>query len=336
MATPIATLRPPATSRAGIDRTTAPVPRHFLTLDALGESGLRAILDLTRRLKQDPDSLRDSLAGGRIGMIFDKPSTRTRLSFAAAAWHLGMLPNVFRTDELQLGRGETIADTGRTFSLYLDAVTIRTFAQSTVEELAAASSIPVINALTDDHHPCQALADVMTVEEEFGALTGRRVAFVGDGDNVCQSLVQAAALGGFELRVATPPGYEPSETIVADARAQAAATDGRIVLTHDPLEAVTDADAVYADVWTSMGHESERRTRLADFAGFTVDDALLAYAAPHAIFLHCLPAHRGEEVSDAVIDGPRSRVWPQAENRFWTQTALLYALVTGYLHGPSM
>jgi ornithine carbamoyltransferase len=335
MSAPIATLRPPVASSPP-HAAIRPQPRHLLTLGELGPDGLRAVLDLTHRLKQDPESLRNSLAGGRIGMIFDKPSTRTRLSFASAAWHLGMLPNVFRTDELQLGRGETLADTARTFSLYLDAVTIRTFAHETVEELAAASSIPVINALTDDHHPCQALADVMTVEEEFGGLDGRRVAFVGDGDNVCQSLMQAAALGGFELRVATPPGYEPSETLTAEAQALAETTGGAIRLTHDPVEAVSGADAVYADVWTSMGHESEQRTRLAHFAGFTVDEALIARATPHAIFLHCLPAHRGEEVTDAVIDGPRSRVWPQAENRFWTQTALLYGLVTGYLHGPSV
>jgi ornithine carbamoyltransferase len=334
MATPLPTRPLPATTISA-QAASRPQPRHFLTLDDLGPDGLRALLDLTHRLKQDPESLRNSLNGGRIGMIFDKPSTRTRLSFASAAWHLGMLPNVFRTDELQLGRGETLGDTARTFSLYLDAVTIRTFAHETVEELAAASSIPVINALTDDHHPCQALADVMTVEEEFGSLAGRRIAFVGDGDNVCQSLMQAAALGAFELRVATPPGYEPSETVTSAARGLAETTGGAIHLTHDPIEAVDGADAVYADVWTSMGHESEQRTRLAHFAGFTVDDALIGHAAPHAIFLHCLPAHRGEEVTDAVIDGPRSRVWPQAENRFWTQTALLYALVTGYLPGPS-
>ena len=170
---------------------------------------LRSLLDLTRRLKRDPEAFRNRLAGGRIGMIFDKPSTRTRVSFESAAWMLGMLPIVLRPDELQLGRGETIADTARALSLYLDALAVRTFAQASVEELAAAASIPVINALTNEHHPCQALADVLTLEEEFGTLAGIQVAFVGDGDNVCHSLIQAAGLAGFELRVATPPGYEP-------------------------------------------------------------------------------------------------------------------------------
>ena len=304
-------------------------PRHFLTLDGIGPDGLRTLLDLTARLKRDPDVVRNRLAGGRIGMIFDKPSTRTRVSFESAAWMLGMLPIVLRPDELQLGRGETIADTARALSLYLDALTVRTFAQSSVDELAAAGSIPIVNALTNEHHPCQALADVMTIEEEFGALAGAEVAFVGDGDNVCHSLIQAAGLGGFQLRVATPPGYEPSDTIVADARRQAVATGGEIVLTHDPVTAVSGAGVVYADVWTSMGHESEQSARRAAFAGFKVDAPLMARAADSAIFLHCLPAHRGEEVTDEVIDGPASRVWRQAVNRLHTETALLYWLLAG-------
>ena len=200
--------------------STAP-PRHFLTLDDLGPQGLRALLDLTARLKRDPAAFRGRIAGGRLGMIFHKPSTRTRVSFESAAWTLGMLPSVLRADELQLGRGETVADTARTLSLYLDAIVIRTFAQAVVDELAADASVPVINALTNEHHPCQALADVMTLEEEFGTLAGVRVAFVGDGDNVCDSLIQAAALGGFELRVATPFGYDPiraSSRLPASAR----------------------------------------------------------------------------------------------------------------------
>jgi ornithine carbamoyltransferase len=305
-------------------------PRHFLTLDGLGPDGLRTLLDLTARLKQDPDTVRNRLAGGRIGMIFDKPSTRTRVSFESAAWMLGMLPIVLRPDELQLGRGETIADTARALSLYLDALTVRTFAQASVEELAAAGSIPIVNALTNEHHPCQALADVMTVEEAFGTLKGIVVAFVGDGDNVCASLIQAAGLGGFELRVATPPGYEPPDDIVAEARRQAAVTGGSVFLTHDPVAAVTGANAVYADVWTSMGHESERPARMAAFAGFRVDARLMSHAAADAIFLHCLPAHRGEEVTDEVIDGPASRVWAQAGNRLHTETALLYWLLAGH------
>jgi ornithine carbamoyltransferase len=316
-------------SFAGAPSISTAAPRHFLTLDELGSGGLRSLLDLTRRLKREPDAFRNCLAGGRVGMIFDKPSTRTRVSFESAAWLLGMLPIVLRPDELQLGRGETITDTARALSLYLDALTVRTFAQASVEALAEAATIPVINALTNEHHPCQALADVLTIEEEFGTLAGIQVAFIGDGDNVCSSLIQAAALGGFELRVATPPGYEPSEAIVAEARARAVETGGTIILTHDPAEAVSGVEAVYADVWTSMGKEAEGPTRKRAFAGFTVDAELMSHASRAAVFLHCLPAHRGEEVTDEVMDGSQSRVWPQAGNRLHTETALLYTLLTG-------
>ena len=316
-------------------RSTAP-PRHFLTLDGLGPHGLRSLLDLTGRLKREPEAFRNRLAGGRIGMIFDKPSTRTRVSFESAAWMLGMLPIVLRPDELQLGRGETVADTARALSLYLDALTVRTFAQSSVEELAAAASIPIVNALTNEHHPCQALADVMTLEEEFGTLAGIQVAFIGDGDNVCHSLIQAAGLAGFELRVATPPGYEPSSAIVEQARRAGIVSGGSIILTHDPAEATFGAEAVYADVWTSMGKEDERSARLAAFAGFTVDAYLMGRASASAIFLHCLPAHRGEEVTDDVIDGPASRVWLQAANRLHTETALLYTVLTGDVGGERL
>ncbi len=321
---------------AGEPPISAVAPSDFLTLDDLGPMGLRALLNLTHRLKAKPELIRNRLAGGRIGLIFEKPSTRTRVSFEAAAWQLGILPIALRSDELQLGRGETVADTARTLSLYLDAITIRTFGHERVVELADAASVPVINTLTDEHHPCQALADVLTVEEEFGHLGGLTVAFVGDGDNVSHSLIQAAALTGFELRVATPAGYEPSEEIVRVAQARAADTGGSITLLHDPAEAVTGADAVYADVWTSMGREAEKEARLAAFAGYTVDEALMARASDGAIFLHCLPAHRGEEVTDAVIDGPASRVWPQAENRMHTEAALLYALITGDIDGERL
>jgi ornithine carbamoyltransferase len=312
------------------------VPDDFLTLDALDPESLSALLDLSDRFKRDPQLARNSLDGGRIGLIFHKPSTRTRVSFEAAAWRLGMLPIALRPDELQLGRGETIADTARTLSRYLNAIVIRTFSQASVVELAENASIPVINALTDEHHPCQALADVMTLREEFGHLAGLRVAFVGDGDNVVHSLIQAAALAGFELRVATPAGYEPSPEIVAAARTLAKRTGGEIILGNDPREAVFGVDAIYSDVWTSMGHEAEKEARLTAFAGYTVDDALMSLADAGAIFMHCLPAHRGEEVTDAVIDGPASRVWPEAENRMHTEAALLYALLTGDLEGERL
>jgi len=326
-------------STAAPPRPAAPrdlAPTHFLTLAELGTDGLRSLLDLTARLKRDPEPFRGRLGGGRLGMIFHKPSTRTRVSFESAGWTLGMLPSVLRADELQLGRGETVADTARTLSLYLDAIVIRTFAQTVVDELAAAASVPVINALTNEHHPCQALADVMTLEEEFGAIDGLTVAFVGDGDNVCASLIEAATLGAFELRVATPPGYEPDPGIVAAARERAVGTGGSIVLTHDPSEAVRGAQAVYADVWTSMGKESEGDARRLAFAGYRVDPHLMAKAAPEAIFLHCLPAHRGEEVTDDVIDGPASRVWQQAGNRMHTETALLYTVITGDRNGDRL
>jgi len=319
-------LEPPASTR----------PRHLLTLAGLGPLDFRSVLDLAGRLKRDPGAFRGRLAGGRIGMIFDKPSTRTRVSFESAAWTLGALPIVLRPDELQLGRGETVADTARALSLYLDALTVRTFAQSSVEQLAMSASIPVINALTDEHHPCQALADALTIEEEVGTFAGTRVAFIGDGDNVCHSLIEAAALAGFELRVATPPGYEPSWTILERARRRGLTTGGSIVLTNDPDEAARGAEVLYADVWTSMGREAEGEARRLAFAGFTIDARRMRLASRSAIFLHCLPAHRGEEVTDEVIDGPASRVWSQAANRLHTETALLYALLTGDFAGSRL
>jgi ornithine carbamoyltransferase len=311
-------------------------PRHFLTLDGLGPDGLRTLLDLTARLKRDPDTFRNRLAGGRIGMIFDKPSTRTRVSFESAAWMLGMLPIVLRPDELQLGRGETIADTARALSLYLDALTVRTFAQSSVEELAQAGSIPIVNALTNEHHPCQALADVMTLEEAFGDLRGRRIAFIGDGNNVAHSLIQAAGYLGFPLVVATPEGYRPDEAIVAAARGHCEVNGGSIEIVTDPADAVRGANAIYTDVWASMGKEDEREERRRVFAGYTVNAAMMAGAAPGAVFLHCLPAHRGDEVTDEVMDGPQSRVWDQAENRVYTEQALLYALISGDRRGERL
>jgi ornithine carbamoyltransferase len=312
------------------------IPSDFLTLGALTPDHLEALLDLAGAMKRDRRLAAGAFPGASIGLIFHKPSTRTRVSFEAAAWQLGILPIALRPDELQLGRGETIPDTARTLSRYLDAIVIRTFSHASVEELAEHASIPVINALTDDHHPCQALADVMTLREVFGTLAGLQVAFVGDGDNVCASLIEAAALGGFELRVATPPGYEPSAALLEDARRRGEVTGASIVLTHDPREAAAGADAVYSDVWTSMGHEAEQAARLAAFAGFTVTEELMATADARAIFLHCLPAHRGEEVTDAVIDGPASRVWQQAENRMHTEKALLYALLSGDLEGERL
>jgi ornithine carbamoyltransferase len=303
--------------------------RHLLTLDSLGRTGILRDLEVAAQLKAARGLARDAIDGGRVGLIFDKPSTRTRVSFEAAIWGLGMLPITLRPDELQLGRGETIADTARVLSRYLSALVIRTFEQSRVEELARYATIPVINALTDDHHPCQALADVMTLQEEFGGFEGLRVAFIGDGNNVCHSLLQAAGHLGFTLAVATPQGYEPRADIVADARAGCARTGGAIELGHDVRAAVRGSDAVYTDVWASMGQEKEREERAKAFAGYCVDPALMSLAASRAIFLHCLPAHRGDEVTDEVIDGPQSRVWDEAENRWYTEQALLRMLILG-------
>jgi ornithine carbamoyltransferase len=310
--------------------------KHFLTLDSLGRDGVREILDLSHRFKREPGQHRGALADGRVGMIFDKPSTRTRVSLEDAAWALGMLPIVLRPDELQLGHGETVADTARVLSRYLSALTIRTFAHARVEELAANSSIPIINALTDDHHPCQALADAMTLEESLGDLRGRRVAFVGDGNNVAHSLIQAAGYLGFTLAIATPEGYRPDAAIVTAGRVHGEETGGRIELVTDPRDAVRAADAVYTDVWASMGKEAEREERRQVFAGYTVNAAMMASAGPGAIFLHCLPAHRGDEVTDAVMDGPQSRVWDQAENRIYTEQAILYALISGDQRGERL
>jgi ornithine carbamoyltransferase len=303
--------------------------RHLLTLDSLGRDGILVNLELAIHLKSIKGMARDALAGGRVGLIFDKPSTRTRVSFEAAAWGLGMLPITLRPDELQLGRGETIADTARVLSRYLTALVIRTFDQSRVEELARYATIPVINALTDDHHPCQALADVMALQEEFGDTAGLRVAFIGDGNNVCHSLIQAAGHLGFTLAVSAPEGFEPNDAIVQAARANCLVNGGAIEIGHDVRAAAADADAVYTDVWASMGQEKEREERARIFAGYCVTPELMALAKPRAIFLHCLPAHRGDEVLDEVIDGPQSRVWDEAENRWFTEQALLYVLITG-------
>jgi ornithine carbamoyltransferase len=294
--------------------TTVTRATDLLRIADLSADELTALLELAAAMKADPHGWRDALAGESVACYFSKPSTRTRVSFEAAAYRLGALPIMLRPDELQLGRGEPIADTARVLSSYCAAIVIRTFAQSDVEDVAAAASAPVINALTDDHHPCQALADVLTLRERFGELEGLPVAYVGDGNNVARSLIEAAALTGIDLRLACPDGYRP------DVPAQ---------VFDDPAAAVTGARAVYTDVWVSMGEDAGRARRMADLGAYQVDPALMALAAPDAAFLHCLPAHRGEEVAPAVIDGPQSAVWQQAANRLPTEQAALYALTTG-------
>ena len=308
-------------------------PRHYLTVASLSPDDFARLISLARRMKEEPAAWRRALPGGKLAMIFDKPSTRTRVSFEAAAVNLGMHPLMLRPDELQIGRGEPPQDTARVLSRMVDAVTWRTFSQVRLETFASHCTIPVINALTDEHHPCQALADLMTIEETIGSLAGRRLAYVGDGNNVAHSLIEAGALAGMHVVLATPDGYEPDPGIVAAARDRGRETGATIEIVRDPAEAAREADAVYTDVWTSMGEEKEREARARAFRGYVVTPALMDLARPGAIFLHCLPAHRGEEVDEAVIEGPRSRVWDEAENRLWTEQAVLYALITGDWRG---
>ena len=265
-----------------------------------------------------------------VACLFDKPSTRTRVSFEVAAHRLGMLPIALRRDELQLGRGEPLADTARVLSSYTAAIVVRTFAQATLEELADAASIPVLNALTDDHHPCQALADLLTLRRHYGYLEGIRLAYVGDGNNVAHSLMEAGALSGMHVTVATPRGYEPHPDVTQTAMELAGWHGGSINLMHDPRSAVADADAVYTDVWVSMGEDAERERRVRDLQAYQVNGTLMRAARPEAVFMHCLPAHRGLEVTAEVIDGASSLVWEQAANRLPTEQATLRTLTAGY------
>ena len=309
---------------------TATTPRHFTRVSDLSPQALRDLRYLAAAMKAMPAHCEDALHGETIACIFEKPSTRTRVSFAAAIAHLGATPVVLTPQELQLGRGETIADTARSLSGYCAAIVIRTFAQATVDELARWAGVPVVNALSDEHHPCQALADLMTIEEEFGDLTGRRLVFVGDGgDNVAHSLLEIGALAGLDVTIACPSAYEPEAQVLAAATKLAEKSGAELTLLHDPAAAVAGADAVYADVWASMGEEAERDERRRALAPYQVTAELMQLARPDAIFLHCLPAKRGEEVAAEVIDGPRSRVWQQSANRLPTEQALLLALTRG-------
>ncbi|HEV3475780.1 MAG TPA: ornithine carbamoyltransferase [Actinomycetota bacterium] len=301
--------------------------RHFLSIDDLDPQELLHVLELASKVKQSPADHASALAGRAVALIFEKPSTRTRVSFEVAVATLGGHPVVLSSSELQLGRGETIEDTGRVLSRYVDAVALRTFGQERLEALASASTIPVSNALSDYEHPCQILADLLTVLEKKGEAAGRTLAFLGDGNNVAHSLLLGGAMLGMQVRVATPHGYEPIPQVVKRAEEIAAATGGAIQVTNDPKAAAEGADAVYTDVWASMGQEQEHDERVLVFSPFRLDGAALSRAAEDAIVLHCLPAHRGEEIADEVIDGPSSVVWDQAENRLHTQKALLLWLL---------
>jgi ornithine carbamoyltransferase len=296
--------------------------------DWTGEE-LERTLDLADELKQQQKRREQHhlLPGRTLGMIFQKPSTRTRVSFEVGIAQLGGTGLYLSAGDLQLGRGETLKDTATVLSRYLDAIMIRTFAQEDVEELARHASIPVINGLTDSAHPCQALADVMTIRERLGRLEGVTVAYLGDGNNVCASLMVAAAKLGLSFRAATPEGYEPSVEAVELAREAAAQRGATIELLADSREAAAGADVLYTDVWTSMGQEEERERRLRDLAGFGIDDELVALANENAIVLHCLPAHYGEEITEDVLYGPQSAVWDQAENRLHAQKALMALVI---------
>jgi ornithine carbamoyltransferase len=303
---------------------------HLTRISDLEPGLLTELLELAETMKEEPARFEDALRGRSIACIFEKPSTRTRVSFAAAAARLGATPIALTPQELQLGRGESIADTARSLSGYVDAIVIRTFAQETVEELARWATVPVINALSDAHHPCQALADLLTIKEAFGDLQARHVAFVGDGgDNVAHSLLEVCALAGVDLTIACPAEYAPDPDVLHRARVRVEDTGVELQVVRDPQFAVAGAHAVYADVWASMGEESERDVRKEALAPYQVTEELMGLAQPGAIFLHCLPAKRGEEVAAAVIDGPQSAVWQQSANRLPTEEAVLLMLTRG-------
>lgn len=307
--------------------------RSYTRVSDLAPDELGDLLDLAGSMKRDGSQHDHVLRGKTVACIFEKPSTRTRVSFAAAVARLGGTPVSLSPQELQLGRGESIADTARSLSGYCEAIVIRTFAQETVDELARWASVPVVNALSDTHHPCQALADALTISESFGSLAGHRLAFLGDGgDNVAHSLLEVGALTGLDVTIACPPEFGPDQRILSNARLLGAESGAQLRVVEDPREAVCGADAVYADVWASMGEDAEREVRRRFLAPYQVDDELMCLAAPGAVFLHCLPAKRGEEVAAAVIDGTQSVVWQQSANRLPTEQALLAALSAGDFH----
>jgi ornithine carbamoyltransferase len=296
--------------------------RDFLAVPDLSAEEIHHVLDLALRMKSGTYRERP-MEGRTLAMIFTKSSTRTRVSFEVGAYQLGGQAIFLSSRDIQLGRGEPIRDTARVLSRYADAIMIRTFDHADVEELARFASVPVVNGLTDLLHPCQIMADLLTIRENLGGdLRGLKVAWIGDGNNMAHSWLNAAYRLGFELRLAFPEGYEPNAELLERARGAA-----RVVVTHDPREAAAGADVINTDVWASMGQEEESEKRTRDFAGYCVDAELMGSASERAIFLHCLPAHRGEEVSDEVIEGPRSRVFDQAENRLHVQKAILAFLL---------
>lgn len=296
----------------------------------LAPEGLARVLELAEVMKDPTARCDDALRDRAVALIFEMPSTRTRVSFAAAAARLGATPIALTPEELQLGQGESIADAARSLSGYVDVIVIGAHTQATVDELAQWATVPVVNALSDEHHPCQALADLLTIKEEFGDLQGRKLTFLGDGgDNVAHSLLEAGALSGLDVTIACPPAYAPDPGVLDAARRLAERSSAVLRVLDDPREALAGAQAVYADVWASMGDEEEHDARRRALAPYQVTEELMSLAQPEAIFLHCLPAKRGEEVASSVIDGPHSAVWRQSANRLPTEEAVLTMLARG-------
>ena len=303
---------------------TARKHRDFLAIPDFSKQELEGLFDLADRMRRGKYD-RKPLAGQSLAMIFMKSSTRTRVSFEVGAWQLGGHALFLSPRDVQLGRGEPIKDTARVLSRYVDGIMIRTFAHAEIEELAQFADVPVINGLTDLLHPCQVLADLLTVRTEFGSVADKKYAWIGDGNNMANSWINAAWRLGFELTLACPEGYDPDPTILARAQKE----NRKIRVVRDPREAAKDADVINTDVWASMGQEEEQKIREKAFAGYTVDDSLMKLAKKKAIFLHCLPAHRGEEVSESVIEGEQSVVWDEAENRLHIQKAIMAVLMGG-------
>lgn len=300
--------------------------KHFLTVSALSSEEIKLLIEKAEELKSKGPEYQP-LAGKTLAMIFEKSSTRTRMSFEAGMLQLGGNAIYMNSQDSQLGRGEPISDTAQVLSQYVDAIMIRTHGHNRVEELAQHASVPVINGLTDLAHPCQALADILTIKEKKGSLQGLKMAYVGDGNNVSNSLMVICAKLGMDFSIAAPKAYWPKEQLVAECKVLAKETGATITVTENPVEAVSQADVVYADVWTSMGQEEENEQRLNDFNGYQVNAALVHHAKSDYLFMHCLPAHRGEEVSADVIDGLNSVVFHQAGNRLHAQKALLVELL---------
>ncbi|MDR3720359.1 MAG: ornithine carbamoyltransferase [Candidatus Acidoferrales bacterium] len=302
--------------------------RDLLTGTEWSPAQLRDFFRLATEMKAHPDRYRTVLAGSVFVLIFEKPSLRTRVTFEVGIANLGGTSTFLDHTAARLSEREPVRDIAKNLERWVQGIVARVFAQETLEELAANANVPVINALSDKYHPCQALADFFTLEERFGGLRGLKLAYVGDGNNMCHSLLTIGARAGAHIRVATPAGYEPDATIVAESKRVARETRGKIEILRAPEDAVAGAQAVYTDVWASMGQEAEAAAREKTFAAYQVNEALFAQAAPDAVFLHCLPAHRGLEVTEGVIDSPRSIIYDQAENRLHVQKAILHTLLT--------